>query len=353
MKATRSHREAREINLRRKMWTNALQRLRFDEATFFKDQVRVLADHNDTLLAEMANLRDKRYEYDIMTQKSLSEAMTSLKAAEAQCHEVQGDLAKSNAINLDLVAIKNELEGTLADRDAHISSLEKRLQKHVMESMLMRTTDGKRIVLAKTSCPICRVGAFPKSQEPNEFAVTLLRQIKVMKVDRSHREARGINWRVNPRSAVNLRRKIWTNTLQRSRSDEATFLKDQLRILADENDSLLAEMANLRDKSKEDDVIAQKSLSEAMISLKAAETQCHEVQEELGKSKAINLDLAATKYKLEGKLADRDAKISSLEKRLHAMESQDDRRAALPTLKIMTLVLTLCLIVLWRLLNAQ
>jgi hypothetical protein len=69
------------------------------------------------------------------------------------------------------------------------------------------------------NCPICRVGAFQKSQEPNEFAVTLLRRISVMKATRSHREAREIN----------LRRKMWTNALQRLRFDEATFFKDFLQ----------------------------------------------------------------------------------------------------------------------------
>lgn len=182
---------------------------------------------------------------------------------------------------------------------------------------------------SKIKCPICRMGTFHRTQEPNELVITLIHRINSMKAARSRLQARAVRIRLLKAYAV-------------SRFDEAELYKDQLRHVTEENKRLVLTITELKDKHQADEALAKKSLMATKAALEAVEKRIGKAHAELEQSKAMNLEILATNDILKAALDDGDCLIRLLEKNLlrHLKEAHDDRDGALRTQRMLVMVQT-------------
>ena len=241
----------------------------------------------------------------------------------------------------------------LYDDNDHIPVFAARCRHSVchvcLEQMPAKRTERGISNRSHARCPVCRVGEFHKGQEPNQFAITLLRKIKVMKKSAAIRDRRTARCRgmkllaTNPHSTFELRRRALMGT---SRFDEVEFFKDQLRGVAKAHAELLAEMTQFQEARQADSLMVQNSLSDSMDSLAAVSTRMAAIRVTLEKSTTANLEIAATNLELREVVTERDIQIRALEKQLLKVlqESQEDRGLVVRTQKSMVVVLAFFLL---------
>jgi Ring finger domain len=223
-----------------------------------------------------------------------------------------------------------------------------------LEQMSAKRTERGSSNRNHARCPVCRVGEFHKDQEPHQFAITLLRKIKVMTKSAATRDRRTARCRgmkllaTNPHSTFELRRRALMGMTggDAARFDEVEFFKNQLRGVTKAHAELLVEMTQFQEARQADSLMVQKSLSDSMDSLAAVSTRMAAIRVTLEKSTTANLEIAATHLELREVVTDRDIQIRALEKQLLKVlqESQEDRGLVVRAQKSMVVVLAFFLL---------